>query len=501
MRAQRRRAACQTGASRRDAGRRDRGAEGRQRRASAPARREFANSSKPPSSDTPDDRASRLKDPPSGRPRGGQRGHKGHRRTFLPASRVQSTTHCFPPACRPCGEVLPKRCDPDPLRHQVVDIPTLEPIADDYLLHRVRCSCGETTCGTLPSGLPHGMLGAQVQALIAVLTADGHMTRRKVQRLLAAVFGLDVSLLSLGESEQIVSDAIAPAVDQARMHALTEKVKHLDATSWHESGTYRSLWTLATITVTVFTILADGTRAALRTWIDRVRGVLVTDRGTQFDFWALERRQICGAHLLRKFASFSERRGRAGAIGADLLLWSRVLLRSRHRVRDGTGTATELRSVATNVRALMEQLLEERRSSAHQGTSGRLPHILGHRDALWRFVHDPNVEPTNNHAEREIRGLGCWRWCSGGSQSARGNEFAANLKSVIHTCRKQDRDVLAYLNSAIHAALHGRKTPTLIAARWSAGERVHSYNLGRQYKQLHMRGSCRTAWCSDIRHR
>jgi hypothetical protein len=47
----------------------------------------------------------------------------------------------------------------------------------------------------------------------------------------------------------------------------------------------------------------------------------------------------------------------------------------------------------------------------------------------------------------------------------RGNQFAANLTSVIHTCRKQRRDVLAYLNSAIHAALHDRKTPSLIAAR------------------------------------
>jgi transposase len=75
------------------------------------------------------------------------------------------------------------------------------------------------------------------------------------------------------------------------------------------------------------------------------------------------------------------------------------------------------------------------------------------------------VEPTNNHAERELRGLVCWRRCSGGTQSERGNRFAANLKSVIHTCRKQRRHVLAYLHSAIHASLHHRRTPSLIAAR------------------------------------
>ena len=424
-----------------------------------------SNSNKPPSSDSPAERAARPKDERSGRRRGGQRGHKGHTRTFVPAAQVRSTTHCFPDRCRRCGDALPRRRDLEALRHQVVDIPTIEPVADDYWLHRVTCSCGETTCGNLPSGVPQGMLGAQVLALVAVLTADGHMSRRKVQALLSAVFRLDVSLGTLSESEQVVSDAVAPAVDEARMHALTEKVKHLDATSWRESGRYRALWTLATATVTVFTILGDGTRSVLRTWIDRVRGVLVTDRGTQFDFWALERRQVCWAHLIRKFASFGELKGRPGAIGRDLLLWSRVLLHTWHRVRDGTSTRAELGSVATNVRALMERLLEEGAAVPLKGFQGACRNILDHRDALWRFVTDRAVEPTNNHAERELRGLVCWRRSSGGSQSARGNEFAANLKSVIHTCRKQHRDVLGYLNAAIHTALRDRKAPSLISAR------------------------------------
>ena len=108
------------------------------------------------------------------------------------------------------------------------------------------------------------------------------MSRRKVQSLLAAVFGLEVSLGTLSESEQIVSDAVAPAVEEARIHALAERVKYVDATTSYQAGAYRSLWTLATASVTVFAIVADGTRETLRLWIDRIRGVLVTDRGSQF---------------------------------------------------------------------------------------------------------------------------------------------------------------------------------------------------------------------------
>jgi transposase len=381
----------------------------------------------------------------------------------LPPKQVRSSTDCFPDACRRCGDSLPKRRDPDPIRHQVVDIPKVEPVADDYWQHRVTCACGEVTCGTLPAGVPQGMLGPQVLALIAVLTADGHMSRRKVQALLQDAFGIDVSLGTLSESEQIVSDAVAPAVEEARQHALAEKVKHVDGTSWSEAGAYRSLWTLATTTVTVFVILGDATRATLQTWIDRVKGVLVTDRGAQFDFWVIGRRQICWAHLLRKFAAFSERRGRPGAIGRDLLIWTSVLLHTWHRVRDGTESRAELRRVAVNLRAIVEAMLEEGAGLSVKGFSGACQNILDHRDAMWRFVDDPAVDPTNNHAERELRGLVCWRRSTNGSRSERGSQFAANLKSVIHTCRKQRRHVLTFLHSAIHAALRNRKTPSLIA--------------------------------------
>ena len=124
-----------------------------------------SDSNKPPSSDSPADRQARPKDAPSGRPRGGQRGHKGHERSFFPAAKVRSSTECFPPKCRRCGDALPKRRDLDPIRHQVVDVPKIEPVADDYWQHRVTCRCGETTCGELPVGVPHGMLGPQVLAL------------------------------------------------------------------------------------------------------------------------------------------------------------------------------------------------------------------------------------------------------------------------------------------------------------------------------------------------
>jgi len=423
-----------------------------------------SNSSKPPSSDAPKDRAARPGDPPSGKRRGGQPGHKGSNRTLVPASDVNgNTTNHHPSHCRGCARGLPKQYDADPVRHQVWDLPKVEPIVDEYRLHHGTCEvCGVTTCATLPEGVPQGSFGPGVLALAAMLVADGHMSRRKVVGVLRDAFGIDISLGALSESEAIVSAAVAPAVEEARVHALAEKAKHVDATTWYQAGAYKALWVMATATVTVFTIAADATRDKLRTWITRVRGVLVTDRGAQFDFWAMARRQICWAHLIRKFAAFSERNGRVGEIGRDLLFWSRILIHTYHRVRDGTCPRAGLQRASVKIRAVVERLLEEGRDLSVAGVSGSCRDILEHRDAMWRFVDDPAVEPTNNHGERELRGLVTWRKSSFGSQSERGNTFAANLKSAIQTCRKQKRNVLSYLRSAVHAALYNQSTPSLL---------------------------------------
>jgi hypothetical protein len=56
-------------------------------------------------------------------------------------------------------------------------------------------------------------------------------------------------------------------------------------------------------------------------------------------------------------------------------------------------------------------------------------------DSLFRFVTDPDVDPTNNISERELRHLVIIRKISNGSRSARGAHATAMLLSVIQTLR------------------------------------------------------------------
>jgi transposase len=113
------------------------------------------------------------------------------------------------------------------------------------------------------------------------------------------------------------------------------------------------------------------------------------------------------------------------------------------------------------VRQQLEATLEAAVAAGISGLSGACADILEHRQALWNFVDQAGVEPTNNHAEREIRAFVLWRKRSFGTQSDRGNTFAENLMTVAYTARKQHKSVLTFLTACCDATRDDAPSPSL----------------------------------------
>lgn len=89
--------------------------------------------------------------------------------------------------------------------------------------------------------------------------------------------------------------------------------------------------------------------------------------------------------------------------------------------------------------------------------------LYEHRERLWMFVDIEGVEPTNNAAERSLRHAVIWRKLSFGTQSASGSRFVERMLTVIETCRQQDRDVFAWLTTAVQSHLNVRPAPSLLS--------------------------------------
>ena len=55
-----------------------------------------------------------------------------------------------------------------------------------------------------------------------------------------------------------------------------------------------------------------------------------------------------------------------------------------------------------------------------------------------------------------------WRKLSFGTQSASGSRFVERMLTVIETCRRQNRNVYAWLTHAVEAHLAGQPIPSLL---------------------------------------
>ncbi len=428
------------------------------------------NSNKPPSSDPPANRAARrakqAKKNKKKRKRGGQPGHKGASRTLIPVEDVDHVEDLYPDECANCWEHLPEIPDDNPKRYQQIDLAPIVRHVTEWRRHAVVCpSCGHRTRAAYDEDvIPSSAFGPRLVAVVALLTGGYHLSRRKAADLLRELLGIKVSVGSISNMEARASASMKAPVDEAWEQVARDAVKHTDGTSWYQAGVLKSLWTIATSAVTVFAVLDDGKGKTLKPLFGKLFGILVSDRATALKFWAMKRRQICWAHLLRKFISFSERDGPAGVVGRELVDYVRIIFANWYEHKDGKLTRAEFQERMAPVRKHVEAALERAVAAKIRGVSGSCADMLDHRDAFWAFVDKLGVEPTNNHAEQALRAFVLWRKRSFGTQSERGNLFATRVMTVVETARKQRRNVLDFLTACCTAHLDGRDAPSLLAA-------------------------------------
>ncbi len=430
-------------------------------------RRNSSNSNLPPSSDGPGAGArieGRHKKSPSGRKRGGQKGRRGAFRELTPIDRVNDVVELYPEVCERCAFALPKTSDLDPRRYQVLELLGSRPHVTEFQRHEVECSrCGHHTRANYDAKtIPSSPFGPRLVSVVAMLTGVYHLSRRRAQQLLREVFEIEISLGAISAIEKRASEAVAPAVVEAERVVEQAEVKHSDATSWLRAGVRKSLLTIASALATVYKIVDDGSRETLRPLFGEVpKGILVTDRASVFDFWSLEHRQVCWAHIVRKFVAFSERSGEAGAVGQELLDCAALVFDHWHGLVDGKLTREELAVWMRPVQLQLEAVLKRAVALGIVGVSGSCANILAYKDALWTFVTHEGVEPTNNHAERELRAFVLWRRRSFGTQSERGERFAERVMTVVHTARKLGKNVLEFLIRCCTAHSRGTTPPLL----------------------------------------
>ena len=394
-------------------------------------------SSKPPSSDSPEQRAQRPERKPSERNRGGQPGHSRHERVLVPPDQVDQVEQYLPDSQCACGGAVAIDWA-NPYRHQVTDIdPPPPPKVTEHRFYRGVCqSCGQRHYSQWPDWVPSGQMGAGLIAWIVVLSGQFHLSIRHIQRLLMEAWQVSFSIGAISQAQGKAIDWMGPLYRQVGDHVRQQAVAHADETRHYRGNQNYWLWALASGPFSFFMTHYSRGKQAASDLLGSFSGYLVTDHFSGYNGVPRDRRQLCWAHLIRHFRKIAGRRGVAGEIGGRLLLLAAAVVRTHHRFSQEPDQQALYQRRMQRLRCSFQAALQRGNQldeRTGKRTRNQCQHLLKDEAMCWTFLKDRRIPLTNNRAERAIRPYVLWRKGSFASQSAQGDRFRPMVLTVLGT--------------------------------------------------------------------
>ena len=375
---------------------------------------------------------------------GQKAGHKAYSRRI--PERIDDIKELIPDHCPSCGTALGTTQE---IRSRYVTDLSLRIKTTNtrYDIHRKYCTtCKKIVEEPVPGVLPHARFGLNLMLLIMYLRLGLSMPGAKVCELLRTLY--DVSI-SEGEIVVVLKQLVVAFGDY---YSCLEKivklsrVKHTDSTGWRINGKNYFAWVFIAAGKVLYKIRKrNNSKVALQLFGTKQQDkTLVVDRHSAFRTLAEKAGfllQLCWAHILRDSKDLARDFGSEGK-------YVHKKLKETFDLANGLnhkGTSEQVDQLKAEIFLLTQKHYKH-------SMIRRFVNNLYYRDAenLFRFVTDPDVEPTNNISERELRKLVIIRKISNGSRSTRGANATAMLLSVVETIRFNKGNIIQELQKILN---------------------------------------------------
>jgi len=404
------------------------------------------------------------------RPRGQQRGRRGHGRRLasqLP-QRVE-TVDVAQPVCPGCGEALAAM--PGVESREVVEVEVRayrRTIQRSRWRVQCRCGClpGIVSAPPAPQLIPRGKLGVSVwvQALLGKYLY-GQPTHRLLQDWREQ--GLHVAQGTLTDGLKRLAPLFTPLAQAGLEHLRSHRHWHADETRWEvyveregKVGHRWYLWVFKAEDVVHFTL--DPSRSAsvptaVLAGVDD--GILSVDRYAAYGKFARIQGSIelayCWAHQRRDFLKVANDHP---ALWAWAMEWAERISElyrlhdARRKACGQAGAAASDQALKTAVRA-MRELRDVQLGDATLALPARkaLNNLATYWDGLTVFLEHPWLDLDNNAAERALRPAVVGRKNFYGSGSEWSAALTADMLSLLMTARHWKLHVRRWLHEYLQA--------------------------------------------------
>jgi len=389
---------------------------------------------------------SRSDDTRVAKPRGRPAGHVGSSRRR--PSRIDHTQVIpAPESCPDCGSAF---TGIGTTRERVVeDIVLVRPtVITSYLIERRWCpNCRTYHEDAVTDALPRHRLGLHVLLFVVYQKVALGLSYTKIQRELRTYFGLRVSVGELPSMVAEIAALFGPAYARLLELMRQQSAIHIDETSWRVEGVPHWLWVFVNDVVALYVVSRSrGSKVPQALLGPSFDGVAISDFFSAYSPLEVEKAK-CWSHLLRD----SHDNAKGQEADSERVRFHRTL----HGLFMEMGLALEQAQADEAGRLHLHDEMREklwRFANEHYRTwqcRQLAERIKKYLDDLMVWLKNPAVDPTNNAAERALRGAVVTRKTSFGSRSKRGAQAFARLLSIIMTWERQGKQFFPTAHQAL----------------------------------------------------
>jgi transposase len=407
-------------------------------------KKDSRNSSLPPSSDL-FKRTKSLR-VASTKPSGGQVGHTGT--TLEMSASPQNIIDLKPGFCTNCGQSLSEAAFELKAKRQVIEIPPIVPIYEEYRQFGCECPrCLQPQVADFPLGVNAPIqYGSSVESLVGYFSAFQYVAFGRLQNLFAVVFSLPLSQGTIGNILVRSAKKCQGIYQIIKTQIAESQVVGSDETSAKVNGDKWWVWVWQNL-LNTFIVCTDnrGSQTIDSVWQNGLpNAVLVSDR------WAAQLKatskgnQICLAHLLRNLTFLEESEKQPFATQFKQFLADVFHIRKKRVQEQKAAFQSDDPKALDFEKRLNDLLAITIDKQTHPNTATFQDSMLKNRNHLLPCLYNLGIPPDNNGSERAIRNIKVKQKVSGQFKSGQ-NAFCV-IRSVIDTLRKRNVEVLPCLN-------------------------------------------------------
>lgn len=400
------------------------------------------NSSKPPSSDF----ASKNKSlrPPSTLKSGGQSGHEGStlRLRAIPDKIIELKSDF----CGVCGQSLKDNIFVLKAKRQVVEIPPILPIFEEYQQFSCTCTkCNHIQTMAFPLGVNAPIqYGNSVEANVAYNSVFQNMPFARMQKMFLHQYSLPISQGTIGNILERVAEKCTGVYQMIKEEIIQSSVVGSDETGAKVDGKKWWIWVWQTLRHTYIQASESRGFKTIEAGFDGgfPNAVLVSDRWAAQLKVIAKNHQLCLAHLSRDLTYLQEIENHQFASQFKSLISDIFQFKKQNKVC--LPESEEANSFEKRLKDLMLMPIcneKEKKTATFQKS------ILKNCNYVLPCIYNLKIPPDNNASERAIRTIKVKQKVSG--QFKTGQNAFCVIRSVIDTLIKKKLEVFPTLKEII----------------------------------------------------